>query len=218
MELTAVAVVARLTEHAEAAEAAKIRRRVAEGEPVIGVRMGTLFDIAQQATELPDAELERLFGEPAYEPRMAAFCILDFRARKRPGDPDLCATYLRHHDRITAWDMVDRAAPRVVGSAVAGGPYDVLHDLAGSADPLRRRTAMTAPLWFVRRGDEADLAAGYEIAARLCADPDPVVHNAVGIFLAHADDRAPARLDAFLAERGDTMPRAAYRLATRRRR
>ena len=33
---------------------------------------------------------------------------------------------------------------------------------------------MTAPLWFVKRGDDADLAAGYAIAARLCADPDPV--------------------------------------------
>ena len=218
MELTAAALVARLTEHADAAEAAKIRGRVADDEPVIGVRMGTLFDVARQATALPDAELERLFSQPAYEPRMAAFCILDFRARRRPGDPDLCAAYLRHHDRITAWDMVDRAAPRVVGSAVAGGPYDVLSDLAGSADPLRRRTAMTAPLWFVRRGHDSDLAAGYEIAAGLFADPDPVVHNAVGIFLAHADDRDPARLDAFLAEHGDTMPRAAYRLATRRRR
>ncbi len=218
MELTAAAVLARLTEHADEAEAAKIRTRVAEGEQVIGVRMGTLFDLARQATALPDAELERLFVDPAYEPRMAAFCVLDFRARKRPGDPGLCATYLRHHDRITAWDMVDRAAPRVVGSAVAGGPYDVLHDLAGVADPLRRRTAMTAPLWFVKRGDDTDLAAGYAIAARLCADPDPVVHNAVGIFLAHADARDPARLEAFLAEHGDTMPRPAYRLATRKRR
>ena len=218
MELTAAAVVARLTDHADETEAAKIRRRVTEGEPVIGVRMGTLFDVARQAIALPDAELERLFGEPAYEPRMAAFCVLDFRARKRLGDPDLFATYLRHHDRITTWDMVDRAAPRVVGSAVAGGRYDVLHDLAGSADPLRRRTAMTAPLWFVRRGDDADLSAGYEIAARLNADPDPVAHNAVGIFLAHADGRDPARLDAFLAEHSDTMPRAAYRLATRKRR
>jgi hypothetical protein len=114
--------------------------------------------------------------------------------------------------------MVDRAAPRVVGSAVAGGPYDVLHDLAGSADPLRRRTAMTAPLWFVMRGDDADLDAGYALAARLCRDPDPVVHNAVGIFLAHADGRDPARLDAFLAEHGDAIPRPAYRLATRKRR
>ena len=45
-----------------------------------------------------------------------------------------------------------------------------------------------------------------------------MVHNAVGIFLAHADGRDPARLDAFLAEHGDTMPRAAYRLANRKRR
>ena len=52
-----------------------------------GMRMKELFDTAKAASGLPDDELEALFAEESYEARMAAFCILDFQARKRPGDP-----------------------------------------------------------------------------------------------------------------------------------
>ena len=138
-----------------------------------GMRMRVLFDTAKAATWIAPDELETLFAEPSYEARMAAFCILDFQARRRLGDLELRATYLRHHDRIDAWDMVDRAAPRVVGATLTGGPYDLLRELAASPDPYRRRTAMTAPLWFVKYGAEADVEAGIAIAEALHADPDP---------------------------------------------
>ena len=183
-----------------------------------GMRMRLLFDIAKAATWMPSDELETLFAEPAYEARMAAFCILDFRARKQLGDLALRETYLRHHDAIDHWGMVDRAAPRVVGATLTRGPYDLLHELAVSTDPLRRRTAMTAPLWFVKYGDDADVEAGIAVAELLHADPDPLVHKPVGIYLAYAGDRLPGRLDDFLGQHGAAMPRAAWRMATRKRR
>lgn len=179
-------------------------------------RMRDLFDTAKTARDLPLDEVDKLMAEPPYAARMAAFCILDFQARARPGDVALRDAYLRHHDSIDAWDMVDRAAPWVVGSCVAGGPYDLLHDLAASPDPLRRRTAMTAPLWFVRHGTDADVLAGFELAATLHADADPLVHKPVGIFLAHAGERMRPRLLAFLAEHESHMPRPAARLARRK--
>ncbi len=153
-----------------------------------GMRMRDLFDTAKAATWMVPDELETVFADPSYEARMAAFCILDFRARKMLGSLDLRNTYLRHHDRIDHWGMVDRAAPRVIGATVGGGPYDLLHELAASPDPLRRRTAMTAPLWFVKYGDDADVEAGLVVAGLLHADPDPLVHKPVGIYLAYAGD------------------------------
>ena len=183
-----------------------------------GMRMKDLFDTAKAASSLHDDELEALFAEESYEARMAAFCILDFQARKRPGDPVLRDTYLRHHDRIDAWDMVDRAAPRVIGATLVGGPYDLLHELASSPDPLRRRTAMTAPLWFVKYSDDSDVDAGFTIAEVLHADADPLVNKPVGIYLAYAGERLPDRFDRFMAEHGDAMARPAYRLANRKRR
>jgi hypothetical protein len=185
---TAADLVEQLRERATEAELVKLTRRLREGEPAFGVRMGELFAIAKRATNLPDAELAHLFAAPEFEPRMAVFCVLDFRARKTPG-PRLRAAYLDHHDAITTWDMVDRAAPWVVGAATSGGPYDVLHDLATSPDPLRRRSAITAPLWFARYGDVADLNAGRQIADRLDGDDDPVVRKAVGIYRKHAGRR-----------------------------
>jgi 3-methyladenine DNA glycosylase AlkD len=179
--------------------------------------MRVLFDTAKAATGIAPEELERLFAHPSYEARMAACSILDFQARKRVGDPQLRDTYLRHHDRIDDWGMVDRAAPRVVGATLVGGPYDLLHELATSHEPHRRRTAMTAPLWFVKYGNHADVEAGIAVAEVLHTDPDPIVHKPVGIYLAHAGDRVPDLLTAFLARRGSAMPRAAYRIATRKR-
>lgn len=216
--MTAAAVIARFREHGSADGAAAARKRVPDGVPVLGVRMGTLFAIAKEARGLKPEQIDALVADDCYEARLAAFCVLDFQARRSPGDPVLLDAYLGHHDRIITWRMVDRAAPWVVGAAVSGGPYDVLHDLAQSSDPLRRRTAITAPLWFVRRGTDADLAEGFSIAARLPADPEQVVSNAVGIYLAHAGERDPAALDKFLADHEPSMPRHAFRLATRKRR
>lgn len=215
---TAAAVLARLQEHASPEGAKSTRKRVPGGVPVLGVRMGTLFAIAKQACHLPPSEIDALVAEACYEARLAAYCVLDFQARLTPGDPELLVAYLRHHDRIITWDIVDRAAPWVVGAAVSGGPYDVLHDLARSPDPLRRRTAITAPLWFVRRGTAADLAEGFSVAARLPADSESVVTNAVGIYLAHAGERDPAALDNYLTVHEASMPRPAFRLAVRKRR
>lgn len=179
--------------------------------------MRDLFDIAKAATGMALDDVEDLFDNPLYEVRMGAFCILDFRAKvPRAGEAErqrLYDLYLGHHDCITTWDMVDRAAPSVVGGHLLGRSSAPLHCLARSDDPLRRRTAITAPLWFVRRGTDADLAEMYAVAAVLVADADPVVHKAVGIALKHAGGRDPQGVIGFLERHAATMPRAALRSA-----
>ncbi len=193
---------------------ATLRRRLAPTEEAFGVRMGTLFSVAKRHTGLPLGEVVRLLAHPAYEPRLAALCILDFKARRKRidghGRGTLARTYLGHHDRITTWDMVDRAAPRVVGLWLVGRDKQVLRDLAASPEPLRRRSAMTAPLGLL---DTVDVAIGWELAGQLSGDRDPLVHKPVGIFLKHAGDRDQDRLLAFLDEHVADMPRPAVRLA-----
>ena len=180
------------------------------------MRMRDLFDLAKAHRDVPLDVVHGLLDHPAYEPRLTACCILDFKARTRLSDDDrreLCELYLRRHDRITTWGMVDRAAPHVVGGYLAGRDLTALHELATSPTPLRRRTAVTAPLFFVRHGDDADFAGGFAVAARLADDPEAVVHNAVGIYLKHAGRRDPAALRSFLDAHAATMPRKAVRLA-----
>ena len=192
MSTGAAAVVAALQAQQSDAELAKVRTRLRPDEPAIGVRMGALFATAKAHTDLDLAAVDELLAHPAYEPRMAAFCILDFKARRKLDAEQravLCARYLDHHDRITTWDMVDRAAPRVVGGHLAGRSKAPLHELAAAADPLRRRTAVTAPLFFVKYGSDDDVRDGYAVAELLADDPEPVVERAVRIFLDHAGRR-----------------------------
>ena len=54
---------------------------------------------------------------------------------------------------------------------------------------------------------------GSRLAGRLAADPEPVVHKAVGIFLKHAGGRDSDALQRFLADYGTALPRAALREA-----
>lgn len=214
-DLTAASLVTALEAERSDTHLASNRTRLAPDEPALGVRMGTLFGIARDHQAMPDDELERLLDHPAYEPRMAAFCILDFQAR-RTLVPDrrraLFDTYLRRHDAISTWDMVDRAAPRVVGTHLASqDDIEPLHRLAAADDRFRRRSAITAPLGFLEH--HAHRSDAFGIAARLAADPDPAVHNAVGIFLKHAGTRDEPRLHSFLADHAEQMPRPALRLA-----
>jgi 3-methyladenine DNA glycosylase AlkD len=196
-------------------ELEKVRKRLPPGEEAFGLRMGDLFGVARAHRDMPLGEVEALLDHPAYEPRLAAFCVLDFKARRKTTEAERAALYeiyLRRHDRITSWDMVDRAAPHVVGGYLAGRSLEPLHELAGGS-PLRRRTAITAPLYFIGRGSDRDMAGAFEIAGQLATDPEPVVHNAVGIFLKHAGGRDPATFERFLSTYAAAMPRPALRLA-----
>ena len=180
------------------------------------LRMRDLFDVAKAHRDLPLEEVETLLDHSTYQARLAAVCILDFKAR-RAGSRDerrpLYELYLRRHDRIDTWDMVDRAAPWVVGAYLTGHDLTPLDALASSSAPLERRTAITAPLYFIKAGTDTDLSGAFDIADVLADDPVPVVHNAVGIFIKHAGRRDPARQRAFLNAHAATMARPALRLA-----
>ena len=130
------------------AELVKVRTRLETGEEAIGVRMGDLFATAKAHTDLSLDEVNRLLDHPAYEPRMAALCIMDFKARRRLDDRgcrELFDVYVGRHDRITTWDRSTVPAPRAVGGHLSVA--DLLHQrlapgldlLAGEAELTERR-------------------------------------------------------------------------------
>lgn len=184
---------------------------------VLGVRMGDLFRIAEEHADMPLSQVSQLLDEPQYEPRMAAFCIVDFQVRApRVTDDerrDRYDLYLARHDAIDAWDMVDRAAPRVIGGYLRDRPRDVLFDLAAASDPLRRRTAITAPLFYTRPRHPDGLLDLYRIAELLLDDPDPIVAKPVGIALKHAGGVDPDGVRAFIARNGERMSASLVREA-----
>jgi 3-methyladenine DNA glycosylase AlkD len=211
------ALLADLRARATARDRKKTSARLPDGYPVIGVGMKTVFELAAAHAAMPLGEVAALFDEPEYEARLSAVCVLDFKARA-PGLTDedrrvLYALYLARHERIDLWDMVDRAAPRVVGRYLMDRPHDPLFALARSAHAIERRTAITAPLFWARYGTPAHLPDLFRIAAMLLEDDDVVVSQPVGIALKHAgllDERA---LLSFLDTHAGRMRRPALRHA-----
>jgi len=193
-------------------ERVKIQGRMTdEVTDVIGVRMGTVFDIAKTHTGMPLNEVDELLDADTYEDRMVAVSTLDFKARAKNADrAALYDLWMRRLDRINTWDYIDRSAPRVVGWYLLDKPRDVLFELARSDDRWHRRTAVTAAFWIIRAGDLDDPLALCEI---LATDPEHLVQTNVGVALREIGRVDRARLEDFLARRGADVSAHARRTA-----
>ncbi|MCP2637553.1 DNA alkylation repair protein [Microbacterium sp. HD4P20] len=211
-DATAESVRAALEAEASVDERVKIQRRIDDPRTeVIGVRMGTVFTIAKDNSRMPLAEVDRLLDSDAYELRMVAVSVLDFKARTK--DADRAALYelwMRRLDRLDTWDYIDRAAPRVVGWYLLDRPRDVLFDLARSPDRWHRRLAITAAFWIIRSRDLDDPLALCEI---LADDAEHLVQTNVGVALREIGRVDPGRLEEFLGRRGADLSAHARRTA-----
>ena len=181
---------------------------------ILGVSFGKIFPIAKQFVEMPLKDIERLLDNPYYEVRMGAVSIMDFQARRKNITPEerkaLYDLYLRRHDRINNWDLVDRAAPYVVGGYLADKPRAVLYKLARSRNPWERRTAIVSTYYFIRSGDVDDTFGVAEILAK---DKHELVQKAVGSWVREAGKRDQKQLVRFLEKHAESMPRTMLRYA-----
>ena len=209
---TAADVLLRLHELADTVEFDKIVKRVSR-EQVIGVRMKLLFDLAKQQSSMDLDEVRQLLRSPWYEARVVAVSILDARARRSPATTDdrraIYELYLAEHGHIDTWDLVDRAAPRVVGDYLLHRSRAPLLHLARSGRPWERRTAITAAFWIIRSGDLDDPLA---LADLLLDDHEHFVQTSVGTALREIGRIDPARLDEFVRRNADRISPATRRL------
>jgi hypothetical protein len=180
----------------------------------IGARMGHVFKLAKEFTDMPLDQVEILLDSPVHEVRVGAVSIMDFQARSKRTPPkrrkELFDLYIRRHDRINTWDLVDRSAPYVVGGYLFDKPRDILYKLARSKDMCERRTAIVATYYFIRQDDTAET---FKIAEMLINDNQDLIHKAVGGWVREAGKRDPDGLLDFLDRFAATMPRTALRYA-----
>lgn len=185
-----------------------------EGDIFMGVRMGQVFALAKEFIDLPPDEIEKLMESPLHELRAGAMSIMDKQARRKSTPlvrrRDLYDLYLRRHDRINSWDLVDLAAPYVVGGWLFDKSRAPLNCLARSKNLWERRTAIVATLYFVRQG-EAD--PSFKIAALLLKDDHDLIHKAAGWALRAAGGLDRPQLFAFLDRHAPRMPRTMLRYA-----
>jgi 3-methyladenine DNA glycosylase AlkD len=179
--------------------------------------MRDVFDLAKSMIEMPLDDVRLLLASDERRHRVGAVSVMDFQARRtRVTDEERAALfdlYLREHDRINTWDLVDRAAPHVVGGYLHDHDRAPLYELARSSDRWRRRTSVVATWFFIRRGDVDDIFA---LADLLAHDPEEVVQAAVGGFVREAGKRDPDRLRAYLDRHVPGLPPTVLRHAITR--
>lgn len=186
-----------------------------EGDIFIGVRMGLVFNLAKEFMNMELSEIEELLESPIHEVRVGAVSIMDFQARSKKTSTDrkkeLFDLYIKRHDRINNWDLVDRSAIYVVGSYLFDKPKDILYELAISDNIWERRTAMVSTGYFIKQGEISDTFA---LAEMLMNDTEDLIHKAAGGWLRHAGGSKHRReLIAFLDKHAAAMPRTMLRYA-----
>ena len=210
---------AELEELAVPDEVDKVRRFFKGGDPktkVMGIQIGKVFPVAKKYANLDLTEVESLLEDVRYEVRMAAVAIMDFQARNKKlstvDRADLFALYMRRHDRINNWDLVDRAAPQVVGEYLVDRDRTVLDELANSPDPHRRRTAIVATHALLKRGQVNDT---FRIAGILARDKDDYVQKAIASWTREAGKTDAAALIEYLEKYKTSLPKPTITAASK---
>lgn len=213
---TAKRFVERLKAHSSPEEREKTLRyfKNADADQFIGVRMGQVFTLVKAFLDMTPDEIEKLLESKIHEVRAGGCSIMDKQARLKKTTPErrkeLYDLYLRRHDRINNWDLVDVCAIHVIGGYLFDKPRNVLYKLARSKNMWERRTSIVSTAFFIRKGDLDDT---FKIAEMLLKDKEDLVQKATGWMLRFAGDKDRIRLLKFLDQHGATMPRVALRYA-----
>ena len=218
---TAAQFIERLKTHQSDIELAKIKRyfksekdEYGVDDAFMGVKMGEVFALAKEFIAMEPTEIEILMESPIHEVRVGALSIMDKQARSKKTTPfrrkELYDLYLRRHDRINNWDLVDLAAIHVIGGYLADQPRDILYELALSPNVWERRTAIVGTAYFIRQKDMDDT---FKIAEILVDDKHDLIHKAVGGWIREAGKSKREYLINFLDKYATTMPRTMLRYA-----
>ena len=179
----------------------------------IGVKMGSVFTLGKEFRDMPVSEIEKLMESPIHEVRAGAMSIMGQCAKAPKCSEErlkeLYELYLRRHDRINNWDLVDLAAYYVVGKYLADKPRNILYKLARSKSTWERRSAILATAHFILKMKQVDDT--FKIAEMLLGDKEDLVHKATGWMLRTAGDKDRDRLLSFLDKHAGTMPRVLLR-------
>lgn len=234
-------VVAALDEHANAADAAVLRRffktapgEYGEGDVFIGVRVPAVRAVVKRLAPVSLEAIAELLQSEVHEHRLAGLIALNTRyARASTAGDDgererLAAFYLGavRTGRVNNWDLVDASAEFVLGEYLYDKPRFVLDELADSDDLWWRRVALLSTFAFIKRGDASTTL---ELASRVLdtGDRRDLTQKAVGWMLREVGkrvdrslltgfldanvERMPATMLSYATEHLDARARAVYR-------
>ena len=185
-----------------------------EGDRFVGVVVPDQRKIARSFRELPLAQVRILLASAYHEHRGTGLFILAEKVKR--GDEATAESVfefvLQHLDGINNWDLVDLAAPKLIGPRLIGrrDRMPMLDAFAADDDIWKRRIAVLATLAFIQQGD---FRPTLKLCRRLLTDDHDLIHKATGWMLREIGNRDLASLLPFLDRHARRMPRTMLRYA-----
>jgi 3-methyladenine DNA glycosylase AlkD len=130
--------------------------------------------------------------------------------KKRPTTNQWLKLYLGKTNRINNWDLVDSSAPGILGKWLEDKERTILYRLAKSKCLWENRIAMVATLHFIRQNDFKDV---FKLSKIFIKHPHDLMHKATGWMLREAWKKDATKVEEFLWEHKNSMPRTMLRYA-----
>jgi 3-methyladenine DNA glycosylase AlkD len=186
-----------------------------EGDKFIGVKVPEIRKIAKKYKDLSNKEIISLLENDIHEYRLRALIIMVLKMRivSDEGRKELYDLYLENIQHINNWDLVDLSCYEIVGAYLEDKSRKPLYNLARSKNIWERRTAIVSTYKFIRKGDLDDT---FKISEILLDDECDLIHKAVGWMLREAGKSDLRRLEGFLDDYAEYMPRTTLRYSIER--
>ncbi|MDI6402930.1 DNA alkylation repair protein, partial [Balneolaceae bacterium ANBcel3] len=161
-----------------------------EGDRFLGIKVPQQRSIAKKYADISPEETDRLITSRFHEERLTALLLLTYRFKRADAAEQkrIFDDYLRNKAYINNWDLVDVTAPIITGPFLESEARPLLLGLVSSDHLWDRRIAMLSTLYQIRKNDFKDTLM---IADALLADPEDLMHKAVGWMLREVWKRSP---------------------------
>jgi len=183
-----------------------------EGDQFLGIVVPKVRILAKRFRQLPLTDCRKLLASPYNEERLLALLVLVQHYAKGDAATQnaVFALFLKHRHRVNNWNLVDSAAPFIVGPHLLQRDRTVLYELLASKSLWDRRIAILSTLAFIRNIDFTDTL---QLVEKSLTDKQDLMHKACGWMLREVGNRNAAVLEAFLARHHAAMPRTMLRYA-----
>ena len=186
-----------------------------EGDIFLGVTVPDSRKVAKKFAHLPIDEMKVLLDSRVHEERLVALLILvhKYSTASRIEKEEIAKFYLGNIKQVNSWDLVDLSAPSILGDYLMNRDKSLLFRLAKSCNLWKRRVAIVATLYFIRKNEFRETL---KIAEMFLADKHDLIHKAAGWMLREVGKRNLIAEEAFLNKHYTVMPRTMLRYAIER--
>lgn len=183
-----------------------------QGDSFIGLRVPTLRKAVKLFLVTPLQQIKYLVKSESHEVRLFALLLLvkQFANGSEDEKSAIFNLYISHTQYINNWDLVDSSAHYIVGQWLFDKDRALLYQFAQSDLLWRRRIAVMATFYFIKKRQFDDTL---RLADILLNDREDLIHKAVGWMLREIANRDLEAAENHLKPRYNRMPRTMLRYA-----